>query len=1061
MNPPSPSSSENSKSGPTSPSPFGDTVPSDAFSPDGLRAHLERTGPTDRLRRSETRDGTAPLLGRPSLIERLGSHGGRAVEPALPRFEVEGVLGVGATGRVYAVRDRNLARAVAVKFLDDSGGQPGPDAIAHFVDEAQITASLEHPNVLPVHELDVNEAGQVYFSMKKIAGRSLGALIEESTAQQRAATLGDVNALVNLFVGVCHALAYAHDRGIVHQDVKPSNIMVGDYGEVLLVDWGSAVRLEPGKQPRLYGTPLYMSPEQARRDGVDARSDIYCLGATLFHALTLRPPTWSDDADEFWRMKRAGEMTAPSAQERAASPVELLDIALKALAPAPGSRYRTVSELRDDLRGYQSGLAVSAHRDSLLEALSRWHRRHWRALWATAAVAAVVLALGATIYGEKLKEIATWGQPVMAEDFTDDSWKQRWHVVEGGFEQRAGRLVSTDTHANIVVWPHKLSGPTAVEYDGEILPGAHPCDISLVWARDIGEQGWPLIDRCLIQVGCFDGAYTALRADDYSILSFNPFRPAVGTRYHVRVEMDDYAITLWVDGRKLCESTDSMRLDGGYVALYGHYAGKAFDNVRIYSRGMAQKVPATAIGDTLVRLKQTEPAFDQYRKVAESHPHTTIGDEALYKQGLCRWQQKRYDEAESAWAALAGTAFAPQVTLHAIDRRFIFGDHPRALTALVDLYASSTPAIRKLVARQWGRYVDVLHRLGDDSCLESYVAAHDRYFPDQDDVEVNAAEALINLDRFTEVLERHPRQRMQCAWALTRLDRPHEVIERYADQLSAYNNACFLTGEFDLIDRYIDPALYALTLVLRGRAEEALAIPGIDSWGKFEAYRTLGRFDEAIAIAPDPYMRAEALCAAGRASEGALLAGRIGRSIGLLAAGDALGALGASEPGESADVQARNLLGLRCAISGDIAGARGWFDVKVNEHAGLDEILFGRFLAPFALGTLDQPAYEKACDDVIAAERWSDAQQSWYLAGFLRGSISEERFLAQPERRLASGRMLFLKAFMADRTGHAVEALGGYQAFAALPIWKRRLSIFPALDLFVEWRIDSLSAARR
>ncbi len=296
-------------------------MPQDAFSPEGLREHLSRVRVMEEVQRPPDSPAVdTPMLAHPSLATRLSHLGLAGDGPSESRFVVEGVLGQGATARVYAVLDRNLARAVAVKFLGDGERRSSVDDIASFIKEAQITASLEHPNVLPVHELDVNETGQVYFSTKRIEGRSLGALIEQSAVGRRAAAIADFNAVVNIFVGVCQALAYAHTNRIVHQDVKPDNIMVGNFGEVLLVDWGSAARMQAGERPRLYGTPLYMSPEQARGEGVDERSDVYCLGATLFHTLVLRHPTWCDNVDEFWRMKRAGILRRPDAAEQAAVP---------------------------------------------------------------------------------------------------------------------------------------------------------------------------------------------------------------------------------------------------------------------------------------------------------------------------------------------------------------------------------------------------------------------------------------------------------------------------------------------------------------------------------------------------------------------------------------------------------------------------------------------------------------------------------------------------------------------------------------------------------------------
>ncbi|MBA3935974.1 MAG: serine/threonine protein kinase [Planctomycetes bacterium] len=216
-----------------------------------------------------------PLLPEVDLPTRM-KRGGREPTP-LPgplRYEVGQRLGAGATGQVYAVLDRDLQRVIAIKVLaPEPSGADGKEA-ASFLNEARLTASLQHPNVTPIHEIDVDQQGRLYFSMKRVAGRSLGQEIADSTLAARSARLASPNAIVDIFIAIANALAFAHHAGIVHQDIKPDNIMLGAFGETLLVDWGSAVRLDSGEM-RLYGTPLYMSPEQARREGSDQRSDIY------------------------------------------------------------------------------------------------------------------------------------------------------------------------------------------------------------------------------------------------------------------------------------------------------------------------------------------------------------------------------------------------------------------------------------------------------------------------------------------------------------------------------------------------------------------------------------------------------------------------------------------------------------------------------------------------------------------------------------------------------------------------------------------------------------------
>ncbi|MBA2481857.1 MAG: serine/threonine protein kinase [Planctomycetes bacterium] len=237
---------------------LGETMPSEAFSPAGVLAQSRPSTVS-----SDPLPGLPPELPGEALRHRLVRFGFPGIGPEGRRFAVEHLLGAGATGRVYAVLDRNLDRSIAAKMLNAQPRNADAESISHFIDEARITASLQHPNVLPVYELDVDERGSVFFTTRRIEGRSLGEELNLSTPANRSARIATFNDIVSLFIAVGHALAYAHHRGIIHQDIKPDNIMLGEFGEVLLVDWGSAARLD-GSPVRLYGTPLYMRVHESR-----------------------------------------------------------------------------------------------------------------------------------------------------------------------------------------------------------------------------------------------------------------------------------------------------------------------------------------------------------------------------------------------------------------------------------------------------------------------------------------------------------------------------------------------------------------------------------------------------------------------------------------------------------------------------------------------------------------------------------------------------------------------------------------------------------------------------
>jgi serine/threonine-protein kinase len=233
----------------------------------------------------------------------------------------------GGIGEVFVALDEELNREVALKEMQERYGGDAPSR-GRFVREAEITGNLEHPGIVPVYGLGQYADGRPYYAMRFIKGETLKEAIRKHHAGQAEWTL---RSLLMRFVAVCNTLAYAHSRGVIHRDVKPANIMLGQYGETLVVDWGMAKAVaeegkrseslaEPALVPRLadsvetqagsaMGTPSYMSPEQAsgRLDLLGLASDIYNLGATLYTLLTGRPPIEGQDTAELLRKARKGE----------------------------------------------------------------------------------------------------------------------------------------------------------------------------------------------------------------------------------------------------------------------------------------------------------------------------------------------------------------------------------------------------------------------------------------------------------------------------------------------------------------------------------------------------------------------------------------------------------------------------------------------------------------------------------------------------------------------------------------------------------------------------------
>ncbi len=304
----------------------------------------------------------------------------------------------GGIGQVWLARDVDLGRDVALKELRPECTN-NPVVWSRFMEEAKITGQLEHPNIVPVHELVRAEEGrQPFYTMRFVKGRTLSEAIQDyhrRSAEGEAGTL-EFRSLLGAFLGVCNAIAYAHSRGVIHRDLKPQNVVLGDYGEVIVLDWGLAKLVERPEetltpavavaheadrvetvQGQVLGTPAYMSPEQAegRWDRVDRRTDIYGLGAILYEILAGRMPFDGDGTAEVLR-KVANEPPAPPRCVCSAVPPALEAVCLKALAKGPADRYSSARDLADEVRHYLADEPVSAYPEPALPRLARWGRRH-------------------------------------------------------------------------------------------------------------------------------------------------------------------------------------------------------------------------------------------------------------------------------------------------------------------------------------------------------------------------------------------------------------------------------------------------------------------------------------------------------------------------------------------------------------------------------------------------------------------------------------------------------------------------------------------------------------
>jgi tetratricopeptide (TPR) repeat protein len=346
------------------------------------------------------------------------------------RYTLTRLLAQGGLGQVWLAVDGDLNRQVALKELRPERGSD-PTLAARFLDEAKVTGQLEHPGIVPVYELARRSSdGRPYYTMRFIRGRTLAEAGCDYHRKRESGQAGplDLAALLNAFVAVCNAVAYAHSRGVIHRDLKPQNVVLGDFGEVIVLDWGlaklvdrpeeaaalSSIALGAGEghaatmPGQVMGTPSYIPPEQAEGAIVNHLSDVYGLGTILYEILTGRPPFEGSDTLELLR-RVVAEPPARPREVVPATPRALEAVCLKALAKKPTDRYATAAELADEVRRYLADEPVRADREPAAVRTGRWMRRHKTLVSGAAILLVTVLAaaaVGLVLLGRKNREIA-------------------------------------------------------------------------------------------------------------------------------------------------------------------------------------------------------------------------------------------------------------------------------------------------------------------------------------------------------------------------------------------------------------------------------------------------------------------------------------------------------------------------------------------------------------------------------------------------------------------------------------------------------------------------------
>jgi diguanylate cyclase (GGDEF)-like protein len=584
------------------------TVVSARIEPPQPRSEEGRGRPRVRPRKPDLEETSWDLGLKPGIIKRPAS----AREHERIREQVDGHtvikrLATGSTGEVLLVRQPELEREVALKRPHSA--RLTEEQTAAFEREARITARLQHPGVVPVHTMGADSDGRRYYTMRPMQDLSLGAILEHLARGEREYLLRySQNALLEILQRVAETIAYAHSQKVTHGDLNPANVMVGEFGETVVIDWGevaggsSSGQGSPGHLTLLTGSPRYASPEQVEGRELGPAVDVHSMGAVLYEILTGKSPYLRSDTRATLEALRKGDVPPPeeAAPDRGADPV-LSELSMSALSHNPATR----------------------------PSAREFARR-----------------LGRYVRSEREWEVIKFG-PGKRELVAGD-----WLTVMGEWELRGGEWISNGESDQILVLKMSVPGDFRfiaegwIEEDGEISLIGHGPGITM--ANDFmdltAHSTYRAYEGYAFQFGAEGNSCTKLARHGHDVQVMPGLCIEPGRKYRLELEYQDGWLRCFVDGRQVISYREMFPLAGTSVGFYAYGSGAHFRPLEVHRQNWALQ-PAMRMADDLYKHGFHDAAIERYVQIADRNPHRLEGDEARLKIGICMMAQNSSEGA--------------------------------------------------------------------------------------------------------------------------------------------------------------------------------------------------------------------------------------------------------------------------------------------------------------------------------------------------------------------------------------------------------------------------------